>query len=80
MANFEPEMELLKQACRNVVQLQEIARTIESRLTADPEGAKSFIRPCSMLLQKLLEAQAGVEGLLPKLYSASTIGLATNKR
>jgi hypothetical protein len=76
MADHLHELERVKLATRNVEQLHEMTIEIEAGLRGDPEGAQDFIRPSSILLQRLLEAQASVEALLNKLFAASRLELA----
>jgi len=73
MADFAPETNLVHLAGGSVEQIQQVIEAVESKLKADPEGAKDLVRPCGFLLQKLLEAQARVEGLLQKLYLADLV-------
>jgi hypothetical protein len=80
MSYFAHEMELVKEAGRQVESLHEIARVVEAKLAAEPSGAKDFIRPCSTLLQRLLEAQAAVETLLQKLYATGLKEMAGARR
>lgn len=75
MADYDQEVELLRLAVRNVEQLRQMTKEIEARLTGHPEAAEEFIRPGSLLLQRLLEAQAAVEGLLEKLFAARRLEL-----
>ena len=76
MADYAQEMELVKLATRNVEQLKQMTREIETRLSGNPAGVEELIRPSTVLLQRLLEAQASVEALLEKLFAASRLELA----
>jgi hypothetical protein len=80
MADSSYEKDLVRLAIRNVEQLQEVAVAVEAKLATDPEGAQELHRPCSVLLQRLLEAQGGIEALLQKLYTAEMVGTGTGKR
>jgi hypothetical protein len=80
MADSSYERDLVRLATRNVEQLEEVAVAVEAKLRTDPEGAKELHRPCSVLLQKLLEAQGSIEGLLQKLYTAEMVGTGTGRR
>jgi hypothetical protein len=80
MADSSYEKDLVRLATRNVEQLQEVATAVEAKLRTDPEGAKELHRPCSVLLQKLLEAQGCIEALLQKLYTTEMVGTGTGKR
>ena len=80
MSDFTHDIELVKHARRNAEEIPEFVRGIESKLAEDPAGAKDFIRPCSVLLQKLLEAQAAVEVLLQKLYAADRLEFTHSRR
>jgi len=73
MADYHREMELVKLATHNAGQLHEWTTEIEQALRGDPGGAREFLRPCSVLLQRLLEGQAAVEALLEKLFAASAL-------
>ena len=70
MANFDPEVEKVRAAVRNVEQIQKDLKALESRLAAGSSGASVLIRPCVILLERLLEAQAGVERLIEQLTHA----------
>ena len=70
MANFDPEVENARAAVRNVEQIQKDLKALESRLAAGSSGASVLIRPCVILLERLLEAQAGVERLIEQLTHA----------
>jgi hypothetical protein len=80
MADSSPEKDLIRLAIRNVEQLQEVAAAVEAKLGTDAEGAQELRRPCSVLLQRLLEAQGSIEALLQKLYTAEMVGTGTGKR
>jgi len=73
MADVARELELVKLASRNLEQFGDLAKVIEAKLRDDPEEARSFVRPCAMLLQRLLEAQASIEELIQKLYAAERV-------
>jgi hypothetical protein len=73
MSDFAPEAELVQLAGGSVEQIDRVVEAVESKLAANPEGVNDLVRPCGMLLQKLLEAQARVEGLLQKLYFADLV-------
>jgi hypothetical protein len=80
MPDSSHEKDLIRLATRNVEQLQEVAAAVEAKLGHDPEGAKELHRPCSVLLQRLLAAQASIEALLQKLYTAEMVGTGTGRR
>jgi hypothetical protein len=69
MSDLDSEKEILQLAIRSVEQLQQVANQVESDLATSPHNAKTLIRPCSMLVLKLLEAQASFESLIAKLHS-----------
>jgi hypothetical protein len=73
MAEFAPEAKLVQLAGGSVEQIQQVVDAVESKLKVDPEGVRDVVRPCGVLLQKLLKAQARVEGLLQKLYFADLV-------
>jgi hypothetical protein len=75
MVDYAQDVELLRLAARNVDQLKQLTLEIEARLRGHPEAAEEFIRPSSLLLQRLLEAQATVEALLEKLFAARRLEL-----
>jgi hypothetical protein len=76
MAEWNRALEQVKLAYANVAQLKQITQDIEAIVTGDPEAAGEFIRPCTQLLQKLLEAQGSVETLLEKLFVAGRVEMA----
>jgi len=80
MADFTKEKELLRLAVRNTEQLQEVVWEVESKLEADATDAKDLIRPCGILVQRLLEAQAKVEELIQKIYSAGLVEVGVDQR
>jgi hypothetical protein len=73
MADFTQETELLKLAILNTDQLREVVEAVESKLALDPSEATDLLRPCGILVQKLLEAQGLVEGLIEKIYAARLV-------
>jgi hypothetical protein len=79
MTNGEQGLAQLKLAYANVAQLKQLAQDIESTVRGDPGEAEEFIRPCTQLLQKLLEAQGSIETLLEKLFVAGRVELASRR-
>ena len=73
MADLAKELELLQQGTRNVEEIEEIVRTVETALAHAPDKAGKVVRPCATLVLRLLDAQASVEGLLQKLYSGDFV-------
>ena len=73
MSDFTQEAKLVQLAGGSVEQIHRVLETLESKLAANPEGVGDLVRPCGMLLQKLLEAQGRVEGLLQRLYRADRV-------
>lgn len=73
MADFTSDVKLVQLAGGSVEQIDRVVEAIESKLAGNPEGVDELVRPCGMLLQKLLEAQARVEGLLQKVYRADRV-------
>jgi hypothetical protein len=79
MTNAEQGLAQLKLAYTNVAQLKQLAQEIELSVRGDPGTAEEFIRPCTQLLQKLLEAQGSIETLLDKLFVAGRAEMATRR-
>jgi len=73
MTDFTPEAKLVQLAGGSVEQIHRVVEAVESKVAANPEGVGDLVRPCGVLLQKLLEAEARIEGLLQKLYSADRV-------
>jgi hypothetical protein len=80
MADFAPDMKLVQLAGGSVEQIHRVVEAVEAKLQGDPEGVKELVRHCGLLLQKLLEAQARVEGLLQKLYLADLVKVRSATR
>ena len=74
MTDFAPELELVRLAVRNVEQLQQVFRAVESKLSKTQEGAQVLRGPCAVLDVKLLEAQARVEELIQKVHDSELVG------
>ena len=79
MADFTQERELLKLAIRNTEQLREVVEAVESKLSLDPAEASDLLRPCGILVQRLLEGQGIVEGLIEKIYGARLVGAHSDR-
>jgi hypothetical protein len=73
MADLTQETELLKLAIRNTEQLREVVEAVEAKLALDPAEATDLLRPCGILVQKLLEGQGLVEGLIERIYAARLV-------
>lgn len=70
MADFTQEKDLLKLAIRNTEQLKEVVETVEAKVAIHPSEARDLLQPCGALVQRLLEGQGLVEGLIERIYTA----------
>lgn len=73
MSDAELDRNNLELAMRCIEQVKQCVQDVRARLDADPANAPEFIRPSSCLMEKLLEAQGEVQGLIDDINLAERL-------
>jgi hypothetical protein len=64
MSELELDKNNLELALRCVEQIQKCVNVVKSRIEEEPGNADALMRPSVCLMEKLLEAQGEVQGLI----------------
>jgi hypothetical protein len=75
MSDAELDRNNLELALRCIEQIRKCAEQVRSRIGENPENAEDLARPSVCLLEKLLEAQAEVQGLIDEVNRAELLAV-----
>lgn len=73
MSELELDKNNLELALRCIEQVQKCVNEVKSRIGDDPENALALMRPSVCLMEKLLEAQGDVQGLIEEANRAEVL-------
>ncbi len=73
MSDAELDKNNLELALRCIEQVKRCVQDVRARMEANPESAPEFIRPSACLMEKLLETQGEVQGLIDEVSRAELL-------
>jgi hypothetical protein len=73
MSEIELDKNNLQLALRCIEQIKNCVGDVRSKIGENPETAEEFLRPSVCLMEKLLETQAEVQGLIDEVNRAELL-------